>query len=76
MKLNIAEIMMLIFVLAYLLSMIYCSFKIARTAVKWHFEKDIAALTRLRISNYARQLVPDDFNPYEKYDIWRFCIHE
>ncbi|AOT68475.1 hypothetical protein [Geosporobacter ferrireducens] len=76
MKLNIAEIMMLIFVLAYFLSILYCSFKIARTAVKWHFESGITVLTKLKVANYIRQLVLEDFNIYEKYDIWRFCIHE
>lgn len=72
MKIDIFSLMHIFFIavtFAVMFSYIVYSYKKLRSS----FSESNLSYIRIKVLNYIRKLFIEDYEVYEKYDIWRFC---
>ncbi|MHC1685175.1 MAG: hypothetical protein AB6733_19940 [Clostridiaceae bacterium] len=74
MKADLITTMQIIFALIFLVGVITYTITSAKNCIKrfnYHYIKSL----HTKSLNYSRFMTIDNYISYEKYDIWRYCVH-
>lgn len=74
MKLDALNMFQIIFILIFFMGIFYYALNTVKSFIK-RFDYKFTRKIRSHLLDYSRHMIVKDYMTFEKYDIWRYCVH-
>ncbi len=74
MKTEVMSMLQVFFILVFFIGIFYCAFSSIKSSVR-KFNYNFVKRIYNDALDYLSNLTKKDYMAFEKYDIWRYCVH-
>ncbi|MDS0526176.1 hypothetical protein NNC19_10830 [Clostridium sp. SHJSY1] len=74
MKTELINIMQIVFVLMLLVGVITYAFTVYKNQIR-NFNSNLIKKIYIMFLDFSRHMIIKNYVSFEKYDIWRYCVH-
>jgi hypothetical protein len=74
MKLDVISMLQMMLLIVFFAGILYCAFNIVKSKILKHQYSHLKSIYTKAL-DYTRSMTKKEYISFEKYDIWRYCVH-